>query len=34
MLNRPVETDIGLYRVEPGIPEVEVEFKVDTGMND
>ena len=38
MLNRFVETEIGLYRVEPGIPEVEVELervthKVDTGMN-
>ena len=39
MLNRPVEAEIGLYRVEPGIPEVEVELervplKVDIGMND
>ena len=39
MLNRPVEAEIGLYRVEPGIPEVEIEvervtLKVDTGMND
>ena len=39
MLNRPVEAEIGLYRVEPGIPEVKVELervtlKVDTGIND
>ena len=27
MLNRPVEEEIGLYRVEPGIPEVEVELE-------
>ena len=39
MLNRPVKAEIGLYRVEPGIPEIEVELekvtlKVDIGMND
>ncbi len=27
MLNRPVEAEIGLYRVEPGIPEVQVELE-------
>ena len=37
--NRPVEAEIGLYRVEPGIPEVEVELerailKVGTDMHD
>ena len=37
MLNRHVEAEIGLYRVEAGIPEVEVELekvtlKVDIGM--
>ena len=39
MLKRLVEAEIGRYRVEPEIPEVEVEFervalKVDTGIND
>ena len=28
MLNRPVEAEIGLYRVEPGIPAVEVELEI------
>ncbi len=27
MLNRPVEADIGLYRSEPGISEVEVKLE-------
>ena len=39
MLKRPVEAEIGLYRVEPWITEVEVELervalKVDVGTND
>ena len=27
MLKRPVDAEIGLYRVEPGIPDVEVELE-------
>ena len=27
MLNRPVEEEIGLFRVELGIPEVEIELE-------
>ena len=39
ILNRSVEAEIGLYKVEPGMPEVEVELetatlKVGTDMND
>ena len=39
ILNRPVKAEIGLYRVDPGIPEVEVELervtlKEGTDMND